>query len=202
LLNIAVLISGSGSNLKSIIDKINEKQLNCVIEYVISDNEEAYGIERAQKYGIKTVILNKKSFGNSLSDRILEIIDGKVDLIVLAGYLSILKGDILKKFKNRIINIHPALIPSFSGKGMYGINVHKAVIDYGVKVSGCTVHMVDEGTDTGPIIIQRTVPVYAEDSPEELQKRVLEEEHKALPEAIGYFCNDKIKLKGRKVTIL
>jgi len=159
----------------------------------------AFGIDRAKNNNIKTYELDKKQYKDSLSDKILEIIDGKVDLLVLAGYLSILKGDLLKKFKNRIINIHPSLIPAFCGNGMYGIKVHEKALEYGVKVSGCTVHFVDEGTDTGSIIIQKAVKVENNDTPESLQKRVLIEEHKALPEAIKLLSEGKISIKGRRV---
>lgn len=197
---IAVLISGGGTNLQSIIDAINNNYLeNCSIEYVISDKVGAFGIDRAKKNNIKTHELDKKQYKDSLSDKILEIIDGKVDLLVLAGYLSILKGDLLKKFKDRIINIHPSLIPAFCGNGMYGLKVHEKALEYGVKVSGCTVHFVDEGTDTGSIIIQKAVKVEDNDTPESLQKRVLVEEHKALPEAIKLLSEGKISIKGRKV---
>ena len=199
---IAVLISGGGTNLQSIIDKVKSGYINCKIEIVISDNEKAYGIERAKENDIYAIALSKKQYGDKLSDEILKIVEEKdIDLIVTAGFLSILKGDLLKKFKNRIINIHPSLIPSFCGKGMYGLNVHKAAINYGVKVSGCTVHFVDEGTDTGPIIIQKSVPVFAEDTAEVLQKRVLEKEHEALPEAIKFISENKVKVEDRKVVI-
>lgn len=202
MFKIAVLISGGGTNLQSIIDKVKSGYLNCKIEIVISDSEKAYGIERAKENNIYAIALNKKQYGDKLSDEVLKIVEEKgVDLIVTAGFLSILKGDLLRKFKNRIINIHPSLIPSFCGKGMYGLNVHKAAINYGVKVSGCTVHFVDTGTDTGPIIIQKSVPVFAEDTAEVLQKRVLEKEHEALPEAIKLMVENKVKVQERKVFI-
>lgn len=202
MFKIAVLISGGGTNLQSIIDKVESGYLNCKIEIVISDSEKAYGIERAKENNIYAIALNKKQYGDRLSDEVLKIVEEKgVDLIVTAGFLSILKGDLLRKFKNRIINIHPSLIPSFCGKGMYGLNVHKAAINYGVKVSGCTVHFVDTGTDTGPIIIQKSVPVFAEDTAEVLQKRVLEKEHEALPEAIKLMLENKVKVQERKVFI-
>lgn len=203
MFKIAVLISGGGTNLQSIIDKVKSGYLNCKIEIVISDSEKAYGIERARENNIYAISLGKKQYGDKLSDEILKIaVEKGIDLIVTAGFLSILKGDLLKKFKNRIINIHPSLIPSFCGKGMYGLNVHKAAINYGVKASGCTVHFLDEGTDTGPIIIQKTVPVFAEDTAEVLQKRVLEKEHEALPEAIRLIAENKVKVQERKVFIL
>jgi len=199
LLKIAVLISGSGSNLQAIIDNIESGYLNCSIEAVISDKKDVYGIDRAKSKNINTYVVDKKLYGIKLSDEILKILNGKVDLIVLAGFLSILQGEILELFKDKIINVHPALIPAFCGEGMYGIKVHKKAIEYGVKVSGCTVHFVDAGTDSGPIIVQRVVEVYGEDRASDLQKRVLDEEHKALSEAIKYISEGKVKLQGRKV---
>ena len=199
MLKIAVLISGSGSNLQAIIDNIESGYLNCSIEAVISDKKDVYGIDRAKAKNIRTYVVDKKQYGANLSGEILKILEGKVDLIVLAGFLSILQGEMLGVFKNKIINIHPALIPSFSGGGMYGIKVHEKAIEYGVKVSGCTVHFVDEGTDSGPIIIQKVVEVYSKDTAKDLQLRVLEQEHKALPEAIKYISEGTIKIEGRKV---
>lgn len=198
---IAVLISGGGSNLQSIIDNIETGYLKCSIEAVISDREGAYGIERAKAFGIKTYVLDRKLYGEKLSDEIYKILKDKVDLIVLAGFLSILKGALLREFKNRIINIHPSLIPSFCGKGMYGMKVHERAIEYGVKFSGCTVHFVDDDTDTGPIILQRVVPVYSFDTPKSLQERVLREEHRALPDAIRYIIEGAVTVKGRNVII-
>lgn len=193
MFKIAVLISGGGTNLQSIIDNIDSGYLkDCTIEMVISDRKGAYGLERAKQSGIKTYCIDRKKYKNKLSDQILNILQDKVDLIVLAGYLSILEGNIIKNFKNKIINIHPSLIPAFCGKNMYGIKVHKKALEYGVKISGCTVHLVDEGTDTGTIILQKSVPVYDEDTPEELQRRVLLQEHKALPEAIKLIYEGKI----------
>lgn len=200
MFKIAALVSGSGSNLQAIIDNINDGKLNCKIEMVISDREGAYGIERAKNNNIESFVVDRKLYKASLSDEILKLVKGKVDLIVLAGFLSILKGEIMEEFKNRIINIHPSLIPSFCGNGMHGINVHKSAIEYGVKFSGCTVHFVDEGTDTGPIILQRVVPVYDDDTPESLQKRILVEEHIALPMAIDIISKGNIKIYGRKVS--
>jgi phosphoribosylglycinamide formyltransferase-1 len=199
LLKIAVLISGSGSNLQAIIDSIESGYLNCSIEAVISDKNDVYGIDRAKSKNINTYVVDKKQYGSKLSNEILKILEGKVDLIVLAGFLSILQGEILHLFKNKIINIHPALIPAFCGDGMYGIKVHEKVLEYGVKVSGCTVHFVDAGTDSGPIIIQNVVQVYSEDTAKDLQQRVLIEEHKALPLAIKYISEGIIRIKGRKV---
>lgn len=202
MFKIAVLISGNGSNLQSIIDGIEEGKLDCSIEAVISDKSNAYGLERATKAGIQTYILDKKIYGVNLSQAIFEIVHRKVDLIVLAGFLPVLDGELLEKFKNKIINIHPSLIPAFCGNGMYGIKVHEEAIKYGVKVSGCTVHFVDDGTDTGPIILQKTAPVYFNDSAKTLQERVLEKEHVALTEAIKLLIDGKVRVEGRKVEII
>lgn len=200
MLKIAVLISGNGSNLQAILDSIDSGILKCSVEMVISDRKEAYGLERAKQRNIKTYIVNRSE--KNISREILELTIGKVQLIVLAGFLSILKGEIIEKFRNRIINIHPSLIPAFCGKGMYGVKVHEAAVSYGVKYSGCTVHFVDEGTDSGAIICQKTVLVYNEDTAETLQKRVLVEEHKLLTKAINYFAEDKIRSEGRKVFVI
>lgn len=201
MLKIAVLLSGSGSNLQAIIDNIENGKLDCKIECVISDKEDAYGLERSRKHNIPAYGLNKKELKSGLSDKILEIISGKVDLIVLAGFLSILKGSIIEEFKNKIINIHPSLIPSFCGKGMYGIKVHEAAINYGVKISGCTVHFVDRGTDTGHIILQKSVIVEDNDTAETLQKRILVQEHLALSEGIDLIAKNKIELVNGIVKI-
>lgn len=201
MLKIAVLISGRGSNLQAIIDSIENGYLNCSIEMVISDREEAFGIERAKAKGIKAYVLDRKVYGETLSQKILDLSLEKVDLIVLAGFLSILDKTFIENFKNRIINIHPSLIPAFCGAKMYGIKVHERAVEYGVKYSGCTVHFVDEGTDTGAIIAQRVVPVYSEDSAETLQKRVLLEEHRLLPEVIKLIEEKRVKVEGRRVFI-
>lgn len=201
MFKIAALISGGGTDLQSVIDNVENGNINAEISIVISDREGAFGIERAKKAGINTLVLDRKKYKASLSDEILKAVEG-ADLIVLAGFLSILKGDLLKVYKNRIINIHPSLIPSFCGDGMHGMHVHEAAISYGVKVSGCTVHFVDEGTDTGSIILQKVVPVLEGDTPEMLQKRILEKEHEALPEAVALIADGRVKVEGRCVHIL
>ncbi|MBF1203497.1 MULTISPECIES: phosphoribosylglycinamide formyltransferase [Fusobacterium] len=182
---IAVLVSGSGSNLQSIIDNVENGNLNCEITYVIADRE-CYGLQRAEKYGIETLLLDRKIIDNKLAN---EIIDStlercKTDYIVLAGYLSILTEKFIKKWDKRVINIHPSLLPKFGGKGMYGIKVHEAVIKAGEKESGCTVHFVTNEIDAGEIITNVKVPVLEDDTPETLQKRVLEQEHKLLIKGI------------------
>ncbi|WP_017416017.1 phosphoribosylglycinamide formyltransferase [Clostridium tunisiense] len=202
MLKIAVLVSGGGSNLQSIIDSISAGELkNVEIEYVISDREGVFALERAKKYGINTITLDRNKYKNNLNAEIHNILSGKVDLIVLAGFLSIIKGPILEEFRHKIINIHPSLIPSFCGKGMYGLKVHEAAINYGVKVSGCTVHFVEEDTDTGAIILQSVVEVLVNDTKETLQQRILVEEHKALPRTIKLFAEGNIKVNGRQVIV-
>ena len=183
MFKIAVLASGGGTNLQAIIDKIKDGYINASIEIVIGSKEGIYALERAKKNNIKTSVVSKKEFGKETSNKILKLVEN-VDLIVLAGYLSILEGEILIKFKNRIINIHPSLIPAFCGDKMYGEYVHKAVIEKGVKYSGCTVHFVNEEVDGGAIILQDIVSVDFNDTYETLQKKVLIKEHIALPKAI------------------
>jgi len=196
LLRIAVLVSGGGSNLQAIIDGVKDGSLDCEIKYVIADSEKAYGLERARINGIEAISFDRKEYKREISNKILELIKNKVDLIVLAGYLSILDGEILKEFRNRIINIHPSLIPSFCGGGMYGIKVHEAAIKKGVKYSGCTVHFVNEEVDGGEILLQKVVPVLEEDTPKDLQERILIEEHRILPEAIKLISEGKVKIEN------
>ncbi|MBS4803923.1 MAG: phosphoribosylglycinamide formyltransferase [Clostridium sp.] len=201
MFKVAVLASGGGTNLQSIIDSVDSGKLNCKIEMVIGSKEGIFALERAKLKGIKTYIISKKEYGDKTSDKILELTKGKVDLIVLAGYLSILEGDILKEFKDRIINIHPSLIPSFCGPRMYGLKVHEAVINSGVKYTGCTVHFVNEEVDRGAILLQDVVPVYYEDTKEILQKRVLEKEHILLPRAIDLISKGKVEIINGKARI-
>jgi phosphoribosylglycinamide formyltransferase-1 len=190
MFKIAVLVSGGGSNLQSIIDGIENGMLNCEIEYVISDRP-CYGTERAEKHGIKTITLDRKELKENLSKKIDELLDGKVDLIVLAGFLSILNSQFTEKWAKKIINIHPSLLPKYGGAGMYGIKIHRAVVANSEKKSGCTVHFVDSGIDSGEIIFQNEVDVLPDDTPETLQKRVLEQEHVLLPKAIKFLIDNK-----------
>ena len=178
---IAVFVSGSGSNLQAIIDSIESGKLNCEIDCVIADRP-CYALERAENHNIKSVMLDRKLFGEKLSDEIDMILSGneKISYIVLAGYLSILSEKFVKKWERKIINMHPSLLPKFGGKGMYGLKVHEAVLKAGEKESGCTVHYVDSGIDTGEPIMSMKVPVLEGDTPETLQKRVLEKEHQLL----------------------
>jgi phosphoribosylglycinamide formyltransferase 1 len=201
---IGVLVSGSGSNLQSIIDNIKLGNINGKIEVVISNKENAYGLERARQHGIDAVFVHPKEFENmeQYDEAIIkELKSRNVDLVVLAGYLKILTSKFIEEYNNKIINIHPSLIPSFCGKGNYGIKVHEAAINYGVKISGATVHFVDENADTGPIILQETVNVDYSDSAESLQKKILKIEHKILPLAVKYYCDGKIEIIDRKVKI-
>ncbi len=193
MLRIAFLISGTGTNLQYIIDKINEKELNCVIEMVISDNPKAKGLSKAKLQGIPSYILDKNIYRENIGDEILKITKEKVDLIILGGFLSILKGKILESYKNKIINIHPSLIPKFCGKGMYGIKVHEAVLNSGDKITGCTLHFVSNDVDMGTIILQRSLNITGEESPKTLQEKVLKEEHRCLLEGIKLISEDKVK---------
>ena len=201
---IGVLISGSGTNLQSLIDNIDNSNIQGAIKVVISNRRDAYGLERAKKHNIDALYLRQKdyeSFEDFNKAIIEELKAHEVDLVVLAGYLKILTPQFIEVYKNRIINIHPSLIPAFCGKGYYGIRVHEAVIDYGVKISGATVHFVDEEADRGPIIIQEAVEVAYGDTAESLQAKVLKIEHKILPLAVKYYCEGKIQIEGRKVLI-
>lgn len=202
MLKIAVFVSGGGSNLQAIMDSINKGELNCSIVGVISDNADAKALKRAEEKGITTYVLDRGSYRENIGDRALEILGDRADLIVLAGFLSILKGEILKVYKNKIINIHPSLIPNFCGKGMYGKRVHEAVINAGVKTTGCTVHFVNEEVDGGAVLLQKTVSVESYDDADTLQKKVLTEEHKILIEAINLIEKKKISLTSQGVKIL
>lgn len=202
MFKIAVLASGGGSNLQSIFDSIDNGNLNCSVEMVIGSKEGIFALDRAKAKEVETHVVSRKEYGNKTSDKILELTKGKVDLIVLAGYLSILEGDILKEFKNKIINIHPSLIPAFCGDKMYGMNVHNAVIKSGVKFTGCSVHFVNEEVDGGAIILQEVVPVNFEDNAEDVQKRVLVQEHRLLPKAIELLITDKIQVVDKRVNIV
>lgn len=203
--NIAVLISGGGSNLQALIDNVETGAINAKIAVVISSREDAYGLKRAKRHGIPACCISKRgydsveSFDRALLEKLREY---DIDLIVLAGYLNILSSSIISAYSNRIINIHPSLIPSFCGKGYYGLKVHQGALDYGVKVTGATVHFVDEGTDTGPIILQKAVYIEEDDDAKSLAKRVLRVEHELLPKAVSLFVENKLVVEGRRVRIL
>ena len=195
MLNIGVLISGGGTNLQAIIDETKSGGINGTVKLVISNKENAYGLERARLSGIKAIYETDE-------DKIIGLLkENNIDLIVLARYLKIITPKFVDEFRNKIINIHPSLIPSFCGKGYYGEKVHQGVIDYGAKVTGATVHFVDEGADTGAIIMQETVNVEQDDDAKSLAKRVLEVEHRILKESIRLFCENKLSIQGRRVFI-
>ena len=205
MVNIAVFISGGGTNLQSIIDAIKEKKINGQIKLVFSNRKNAYGLVRAQNEKIDTFYLNRKNFfsNEEYDEGILEELNRKnIDLIVLAGYLNILSSKLVSKYSNRIINIHPSLIPSFCGDGFYGENVHKAVIKSGVKFTGATTHFVDENVDAGAIILQDIVPIFVNDDFETVAKRVLEIEHKILVKTVKAFCDNKIVFKDNRAFIV
>lgn len=206
-INIAVMVSshGRGSNMQAIIDSCRNGSINGQVGVVIGTRADAPAMERARSQGIPVVEVQPKSFPSDAeyASRLLEVLaQYKVDLICLAGYMRILPSEVVAAYRWRIMNIHPALIPMFCGKGMYGERVHQAALEYGVKVSGCTVHFVDEEYDTGPIIVQKCVPVEEGDTPETLAARVLSQEHKAYPEAIQLFALGRLKVEGRVVRVL
>jgi len=206
-MNIAVLVSGGGTNLQALIDAQTADRLGGgVIVKVISSKPGVYALERAEKAGIPTAVVDRKilktaaAFDNAL---LAELTDCGAELVVLAGFLSILGKPVLDAFANRVINVHPALIPSFCGKGYYGLKVHKAVLDAGVKITGATVHFVNEIPDGGAIILQKAVEVRQSDTPELLQRRVMEEaEWELLPKAAALFCEGKLTVKGNKTKII
>lgn len=206
MLKLAVLVSGGGTNLQSIIDSIADGRItNAEIKVVISNNKNAYALERAAKAGIPAKALSPKDFTDreAFNDALLQaLIDSEADFVVLAGCLVVIPPKIVEHFKNRIINIHPSLIPSFCGKDYYGLKVHEGVLNRGVKVTGATVHFVDDGTDTGPIILQKAVEVHQDDTPKSLQLRVMEEaEWVIMPRAIDLIANGKVKVEGGKALI-
>ena len=195
MLNIGVLVSGGGSNLQAIIDDCENGEIKGNIKVVISNKEDAFGLERARKHNIRAVFEKNE-------DKVIKILkEENVDLVVLAGYLKIISPKFVSEFENKMMNIHPSLIPAFCGEGYYGKRVHKAVIDYGAKLSGATVHFVDEGADTGPIIIQESVEVKYDDTPETLASRVLDVEHKILKKSVKLYCENKLTVNGRGVII-
>lgn len=205
LKRLAVMVSGSGSNLGAVMSAIDRGEIQGQIALVISSKPGVYALERAQNAGIPTKVICKKDFPSQeeFDQANLEALEGaQVDGVILAGYMSIVSPQMVRRYENRIINIHPALIPSFCGMGYYGKRVHAAALEYGVKVSGATVHFVNEQADNGPIIMQGVVPVLDDDTPETLAARVLEVEHTILPKSVALFCADRLKVEGRKVRTL
>ena len=206
MLKLAVLVSGGGTNLQAIIDAIGAGKItNACISVVISNNANAYALERARAHGIEALCISPKDFENreAFNQAFLDKLNSyNVDLVVLAGFLVVLPEMMIKEYTNRIVNIHPSLIPSFCGKGFYGLKVHEGVLARGVKVTGATVHFVDEGTDTGPIILQKAVEVEQGDTPEVLQRRVMEQaEWVILPNAIDLIVNGKVSAEDGPVII-
>lgn len=207
MLKIAVLVSGGGTNLQAIIDAIADGTITDTrIVTVISNNAGAYALERANAAGIAASCISPKNYESRalFNEALLEAVQASgADLIVLAGFLVVIPEQMIRAYRNRIINIHPSLIPSFCGTGYYGLKVHEGVLARGVKVTGATVHFVDEGTDTGPILLQKAVEVRQDDTPQSLQRRVMEEaEWKLLPRAIDLIAHDRVRVEGAKTVIL
>lgn len=206
MLRVAVMVSGGGTNLQAIIDAVESERItNTEIVAVISNNRGAYALERAKKAGIRDIVVSPKDYDqrSEFHRALVEMVDSlHVDLIVLAGYLVVIPPELIEKYENRIINIHPSLIPAFCGTGFYGLKVHEAALARGVKVVGATVHFVDKGTDTGPILLQKAVAVKDGDTPKELQQRVMEQaEWILLPQAIDLIANDKVAVVDGKTVI-
>ncbi len=196
---IAVFLSGRGSNFRAIFEAVDEGRVNGNIDVVISDVFDAPGLSFARSQGIPCAVFQKsrnESRAEYFQKIIVELDRRKIDLIVLAGFMKVLSGNIIRRYRNRIINIHPALLPAFPG-----VHAQKQALDYGVKYSGCTVHFVDEGVDTGPIVIQEAVPVLEDDTEDTLSDRILAQEHKIFPRAVQLFCEERLEVKGRRVFI-
>ena len=204
-LRLGVLVSGRGSNLQAILDHIARGELDARVAVVISDVPDAFALERARRAGIPALAVPRQddatraAFNRALLDHLRA---HEADLVILAGYLRILGDDLVDAYSGRIMNIHPSLIPAFCGKGMHGLNVHQAALDYGVKVTGVTVHFVEKDVDAGPVILQRAVPVEDDDTAETLSERVLFQEHQIYSEAIQLFATGRLKIEGRRVRIL
>ena len=198
-IGIGVLVSGSGSNLQSIIDHIEGGKLDAEIRIVLSNNPEAYALERCTKHRIPTAVVDHRRFASreEFDRRVIEVLAASgVELVVMAGFMRVLSSEFFRAFPMKIMNIHPALLPSFPG-----IHVQQKAVEYGVKFSGCTVHFADEGVDTGPIIIQAVIPVDPDDTADTLAARILKEEHRIYPQAIQYYAEGRIEIEGRKVRV-
>ncbi len=206
MLNICVMVSGGGTNLQALIDSIERGEIsNGRISLVISNRKSAFALERARLKNIPALFLPKKDMQADEYDRLTMSHMEKHDigLVVMAGFTFVMGSAFIERYRNRIINVHPSLIPSFCGKGYYGLVPHERALEYGVKISGATVHIVDNGTDEGPIILQKAVPVMEEDTPETLQKRVMEQaEWVLLPQAVSLFAQNRVRVEGRKVKII
>ncbi len=207
MMNIVVLVSGGGTNLQALIDAQKRGEIeNGRISCVISSNPDAYALERAKENGIPTRVIPRKNYDDihAYSKAVRDaLIEEKADLIVYAGFMIILDSQVVEAFEGKMINVHPALIPSFCGKGFYGLHVHEEVLKSGVKLTGATVHFVTEDCDAGPIISQKAVPVSDDDTPQTLQRKVMEQcEWKILPQAVSLFCQGRIKIIGNKTQII
>jgi phosphoribosylglycinamide formyltransferase-1 len=205
--NIAVLVSGGGTNLQALIDaQARGEIVNGRLSIVISSAPEVYALERAKKAGIPTCVLPRKNYPSSQAMTVAlveKLKERAIDVVVMAGFMTIVTKELFEVYNNAVINIHPALIPSFAGPGCYGLHVHEKALEYGVKVSGATVHFVTEECDAGPIILQKAVDVLPNDTPETLQRRIMEQcEWKLLPQAVSLFCQDRLRVEGRTVQIL
>jgi len=203
-LNLAILCSGGGTNLQSLIDAIEKGELSAEIKIVISNNSNAFALERARNHNIQALHLSHKQFASSeeFDQRLLRVLsENQVDMIILAGYMKMLSPTIIRAYKNRILNIHPALLPHFGGPGMYGIHVHEAVIKSGVKITGVTVHIVDEVYDHGAIVMQKPVEVKDDDTPESLAERVLKVEHDTYKRAIQLFAEGRVDIRDNRAYI-
>lgn len=203
--NIAVLVSGHGTNLQAIINAQEAGLINGKIVLVISNKVDAFALERAKKAGIQGMFINPKTqpTNEDYDKQLVQVLTSyKIDLIVLAGWLRILTNELLLPYHNRIINIHPSLLPSFGGAGMYGMNVHRAALEYGVKYTGATAHFVDDNVDGGAVIDQSVVKVDYDDTPETLHSKVIHEEHRLLTKVVRAYCDDKIVMNGRQVHII
>ncbi len=199
MLRIGVLVSGRGSNLQALIDGIEDGRLEASIELVVSDNPEAYALERCRRHGIESVIVRRKDYRSKedFEEAIAEKLKEKdVELVVLAGFMRILSGNFLKHFPSRVINIHPSLIPAFQG-----LHAQRQAVEFGAKFSGCTVHLVDESVDAGPVIVQAVVPLLPEDTEESLSERILRYEHRVLPQTVQWFAEDRVRVEGRLVVV-
>ena len=204
---IAVLVSGGGTNLQALLDAQGRGELiNGTISAVISSSPEAYALKRAERAGVPGHVLRREDYPDvdAMTRALVALLRSlKIDLVVMAGYMTIVSNALFQAYENAVINIHPSLIPSFCGKGCYGLHVHEKALEYGVKVSGATVHFVNEECDAGPIILQQAAEVLPDDTPESLQRRIMEQcEWKLLPRAVSLFCQDRLKVEGRTVRIL
>lgn len=204
---IAVLVSGGGTNLQALIDaQVRGEIVNGEISVVISSVPEVYALKRAENAGIPSCVLPRKNYPSSQAMTVAlvkKLRELSIDIVVMAGFMTIVTKELFEVYHNAVINIHPALIPSFAGPGCYGLHVHEKALEYGVKVSGATVHFVNEECDGGPIILQKAVDVLPDDTPETLQRRIMEQcEWKLLPQAVSLFCQDRLKVEGRTVQIL